>query len=204
MNIARECGWDHIRLAHVDGERNKALEHLTIAEIGRRRGTRPFDALSDLMLEESGIATQLIFGISGDETTDEPLLPLLASPGLAVVTDAWEIGKGFPHPGAYGAFPRVLGHYVRERGVLGLEEAVRKMTSLPAERLGLRDRGRVQEGCRADLVVFDPITVADRSTFTDPRRFAEGIDEVLVNGRRLVAGREFRPQAAGRVLRRGA
>jgi len=204
MNIARECGWDHIRLAHVDGERNKPFEHLTIAEIGRRRGARPFDALSDLMLEESGIATQLIFGISGDETTDEPLLPLLASPGLAVVSDAWEIGEGFPHPGAYGAFPRVLGHYVRERGVLGLEEAVRKMTSLPAERLGLRDRGRVQQGCRADLVVFDPKTVADRSTFTDPRRFAEGIDAVLVNGRRVVAGREFRPQAAGRVLRRGA
>jgi len=70
--------------------------------------------------------------------------------------------------------------------------------------LGLFDRGRVLAGCRADLVLFDPRTVADRSTFADPRRFAAGIDEVLVNGRRLVAGREFRPQAAGRVLRRGA
>ncbi len=132
------------------------------------------------------------------------MLPLLRSPRLAVVSDAWEIGKGFPHPGAYGAFPRVLGHYVRERKLLGLEEAVRKMTSLPADRLGLRDRGRVMAGCKADLVLFDPLTVADQSTFTEPRRFAAGIDEVLVNGRRVVAGREFRPQAAGRVLRRGA
>jgi N-acyl-D-aspartate/D-glutamate deacylase len=204
MNIARECGWDHIRLAHVEGAANKDCEHLTIADIGRRRGTDPFDALSDLLLQESGVATQLIFGISGDEATDEPLLPLLRSPRLAFVSDAWEIGKGFPHPGAYGAFPRVLGHYVRERRLLGLEEAVRKMTSLPSDRLGLRDRGRVMTGCKADLVVFDPRTVADRSTFTDPRRFAAGIDEVLINGRRVVAGREFRPQAAGRVLRRAA
>ena len=204
MNIARECGWDHIRLAHVDGARNKEYEHLTIDAIGRRRGRDPFDALSDLLLEESGVATQLIFGISGDETTDEPLLPLLSSPRLAIVSDAWEIGKGFPHPGAYGAFPRVLGHYVRERKLLGLEEAVRKMTSLPADRLGLRDRGRIVAGFKADVVLFDPRTIADRSTFTDPRRFAAGIDEVLVNGRRVVAGREFRPQAAGRVLRSGA
>lgn len=204
MNIARECGWDHIRLAHVDGDASKAYEHLTIAEIGRRRGEDPFDALSDLLLEEKGIATQLIFGISGDESTDDPLLLFLKDPRPALVTDAWEIGKGFPHPGAYGAFPRVLGHYVRDRQVLSLEEAVRKMTSLPAERLGLRDRGRVAEGCKADLVVFDPRAVADRSTFSAPRRFAAGIDEVLVNGRRLVAGGEFRPQSAGRVLRRGA
>ncbi len=204
MNIARECGWDHIRLAHVNGASNKDCEHLTVAEIGRRRGRDPFDALSDLLLQESGVATQLIFGISGDEATDDPLLPLLESPRLAVVSDAWEIGKGFPHPGAYGAFPRVLGHYVRDRKILGLEEAVRKMTSLPSDRLGLRDRGRVKTGCKADLVVFDPRTVADRSTFTDPRRFAAGIEEVLINGRRVVAGREFRPQAAGRVLRRAA
>ncbi len=204
MNIARECGWDHIRLAHVNGSRNKSYENLTISEIGRRVGAHPFEALSDLLVEESGIATQLIFGISGDETTDDPLLPLLRSPRLAVVSDAWEIGKGVPHPGAYGAFPRVLGHYVRERKLLGLEEAVRKMTSLPADSLGLGERGRVVAGCKADLVVLDPRTVSDRSTFTDPRRFAEGIDEVLVNGRRVVAGTEFRPQSAGRVLRREA
>ena len=204
MNIARECGWDHIRLAHVDGAANKEYEHLSIAEIGRRRRADPFDALSELLLEESGVATQLIFGISGDDTTDEPLLPLLAYPRLALVTDAWEIGKGFPHPGAYGAFPRVLGHYVRDRRLLGLEEAVRKMTSLPAQRLGLRDRGRVQTGCAADLVVFDPRTIADRSTFTEPRRFAEGVDAVLINGRPVVRNGEFQPRPGGRVLRRGA
>jgi N-acyl-D-aspartate/D-glutamate deacylase len=203
MNIARECGWDRIHLAHVDGAANKVYEHRTIVEIGRLRGRDPFDALSDILLEEDGVATQLIFGISGDRDDDTHLLSLLRDPRLSLVTDAWDIGKGFPHPGAAGAFPRVLGHYVRERSVLTLEEAVRKMTDLPARRLGLRDRGRVAIGCRADLVVFDPETVADRSTFRDPRRFAAGIDEVFINGRRVVEAGVFRPQPAGQVLRRG-
>jgi N-acyl-D-aspartate/D-glutamate deacylase len=203
MNIARECGWERIRLAHVDGARNKIHEHRTIAEIGRRTGKDPFDALSDLLIEEEGVATQLIFGISGDERTDEHLLPFLRSPRLAIVTDAWDIGKGFPHPGACGAFPRVLGHYVRERGVLDPAEAIRKMTSLPAERLALRDRGRVAEGARADLLVIDRAVVGDHATYRDPRRPAAGIDEVLINGRRVVAGGALRPVAAGKVLRRG-
>ncbi|MGH9750242.1 MAG: N-acyl-D-amino-acid deacylase family protein [Candidatus Polarisedimenticolia bacterium] len=204
MNISRECGWERIHLAHVDGAANKRYEHLTIAEIGRRRGRDPFDALSDLLLEERGIATQLIFGISGDRDDDTHLVPLLADPRLALVTDAWEIGKGFPHPGAAGAFPRVLGHYVRERKVLSFPEAIRKMTSLPAARLGLGDRGVVAPGRRADLLVIDPARVADRSTFREPRRPAEGIDAVVINGRPVVEAGRFRPSAAGRVLRRGA
>src|SRR5207245_10554214 len=105
-----------------------------------------------------------------------------------------------PGPRAGGAFPGVLGHYVRERGVLDLEAAGRKMTSLPAARLGLPDRGRVAAGCKADLVVFDPGAVAERSTFREPRRAAIGIDDVLINGVRVVAGGDFRPVAAGRVL----
>lgn len=204
MNIVRECGWERIRLAHVDGRANKNLERLSLAEIGRRQGRDPFEALSDLLLEEDGVATQLIFGISGDDTQDADLLPLLRTPGLAFVSDAWEIGKGAPHPGAYGAFPRVLGHYVRERGLLPLEEAVRKMTSLPAARLGLRDRGLVRPSYKADLVIFDPARVGARSDYETPRRMADGIDDVLVNGRRLVDAGRFRPAAAGQVLRRAA
>jgi N-acyl-D-amino-acid deacylase len=203
MNIVRECGWERIRLAHVEGEGNKSCEHLTLAELGARRGVDPFEALSDLLVEENGIATQLIFGISGDARGDDDLLPLLRHPRLSFVTDAWEIGKGFPHPGAYGAFPRILGHYVRERGVLPLEEAIRKLTSLPASRLGLRDRGQIRQGFKADLVVLNPSTVADRSTFTQPRRHAAGVDEVIINGKRIVEAGIYHPMAAGRVLRRG-
>jgi len=204
MNIARECGWDRIRLAYVEGPANKRFEQMSLATIGRERGADPFEALSDLLLEEEGVATQLIFGISGDDRGDTDLLPLLKSARLAFVTDAWEIGKGFPHPGAYGAFPRALGHYVRERRLLPLEEAVRKMTSLPAARLGLRDRGLVRPGCKADLLVFDPERVADRSSYDAPRRMPAGIDDVFVNGVRIVASGQFHPAPAGRILRRAA
>jgi N-acyl-D-amino-acid deacylase len=204
MNISRECGWERIHLAHVDGASNKKFEHLTIAALGRQTGKDPFDALSDLLIEEEGVATQLIFGISGDRDGDDHLLSLIREPRLAVVTDAWEIGKGFPHPGACGAFPRLLGHYARERRALTLEEAIRKITSLPAARLGLRDRGVVAAGRKADLVVLDPRAVADRSTFREPRRFAGGIDDVIINGTRVVAEGVYRPAPAGRLLRRGA
>lgn len=204
MNIARECGWNRIRLAHVEGAANAGVVGLTLEAIARRRGREPFEALCDLLLEEGGVATQLIFGISGDDRGDADLLPLLRSPRLAFCTDAWDIGKGFPHPGACGAFPRVLGHYVRERRLVTLEEAVRRMTSLPAARLGLADRGQVRPGARADLVVLDPAAVADRSTYEHPRRMPAGIDDVFVNGQRLVAGGLYRPAAAGEVLRRAA
>lgn len=112
-------------------------------------------------------------------------------------------GEGHPHPRWYGTFPRVLGYYVREKGVLTLEEAVRKMTSMPADRIGLADRGRVAEGGIADLVIFDPATVIDRATFEDPHQYPDGIDYVLVNGVVTVDGGEFRDVRPGRVLRRG-
>ena len=111
-------------------------------------------------------------------------------------------GSGHPHPRAYGTFPRVLGHYVRERGVLALEEAVRKMTALPAARLGLDDRGRIAEGMRADLVIFDPEAVIDRATFADPHRYPDGIPYVIVNGRVTVDDGEYVDIRAGTVLRR--
>lgn len=112
-------------------------------------------------------------------------------------------GDGHPHPRWYGTFPRVLGVYVREKHVLTLEEAVHKMTGMPAARLGLRDRGRVAEGGFADLVVFDPATVKDRATFEQPHQYPVGIDYVLVNGRVAVDRGRFTDVRGGRVLRRG-
>jgi dihydroorotase/N-acyl-D-amino-acid deacylase len=111
-------------------------------------------------------------------------------------------GDGHPHPRWYGTFPRVLGSYVREKRVLALEQAVHKMTGMPAARLGLADRGRVAPGAFADLVVFDPATVADRATFEDPHRYPEGIDFVVVNGVLAVDAGRFTGARGGRVLRR--
>ena len=92
-------------------------------------------------------------------------------------------GKDVPHPRAYGTFARVLGVYVREKGVLTLEDAVRKMSSLPAQRMGLDDRGVLRPGLKADIVVFNPATIIDRATFERPHQYAEGVSAVVVNGR---------------------
>lgn len=109
--------------------------------------------------------------------------------------------EGQPHPRWYGTYPRVLGHYVRDRGVLSLEEAIHKMTQMPAERLGLEKRGRIKVGAYADLVIFDPATIIDKATFEKPHQYPEGIPFVLVNGRLAVDDGNFQKSRAGMVLR---
>jgi dihydroorotase/N-acyl-D-amino-acid deacylase len=112
------------------------------------------------------------------------------------------LGDGHPHPRAYGTFPRVLGVYAREKHVLSLEEAVHKMTGMPAARLGLTSRGRIADGMMADLVVFDPATVKDEATYETPHRYPSGIPFVIVNGALAVDGGTATSARAGRVLRR--
>ena len=113
-----------------------------------------------------------------------------------------EPGTGHPHPRWYGAFPRVLGHYVREKKVLPLAEAVRKMTSLPAARVGFAQRGQVKPGWFADLVVFDPKTIIDKATFEKPHQYPEGIHHVFINGITAIMDGKFLNVRAGQVLRR--
>jgi len=113
-----------------------------------------------------------------------------------------EPGSGHPHPRWYGAFPRVLGHYVREKKVMKLEEAVRKMTSLPAARVGLKRRGRIAEGFYADLVIFDAAKIIDKATFTKPHQYPEGIEFVFVNGAAAIDAGRFMKRRTGQVLRR--
>jgi N-acyl-D-amino-acid deacylase len=109
---------------------------------------------------------------------------------------------GRPHPRVYGTFPRVLGKYVREKKNISLEEAIRKMTSLPARRIGLRDRGVLAEGKAADIVVFNPATVTDRATYDNPRQYPIGIQHVIVNGVLSVEGGEHTGKLGGKVLKR--
>ncbi|HXI18311.1 MAG TPA: amidohydrolase family protein, partial [Chloroflexota bacterium] len=114
-----------------------------------------------------------------------------------------QLGDGKPHPRSYGTFARVLGHYVREEGILTWETAIHKMTGQPAARLGLKDRGLLREGQWADVTVFDPETVADEATFIDPHRYATGIAHVLVNGVPVIRDGEHTGSLSGRLLRRG-
>ena len=202
-NLVRAVGWDSIRIACLARDSTcGGAPGIDLAELGRRRGVDPFDALADLMLEQEGVVGQLLFGITGTEEDDAPMARLLADPHGAICTDAEDLGRGLPHPAAYGAFPRVLGHWVRERGALSLPEAIRRMTSLPADLFGIRDRGRIAAGAAADLVVFDPDQVADRADYLEPRQGPVGIHHVLVNGQPAVEAGRYRGGDGGRVLRR--
>ncbi|MDA9588189.1 amidohydrolase family protein [Flavobacteriaceae bacterium] len=115
-----------------------------------------------------------------------------------------KLGDGHPHPRWYGTFPRVLGHYVRERKVLSLNEAIYKMTYLPAQAMGLKKRGLIQEGYKADLTLFDPETIIDKATFEKPHQYSEGIQYVIVNGQLTVDQGIFKPTKSGVVLKKNA
>jgi N-acyl-D-amino-acid deacylase len=126
---------------------------------------------------------------------------MIGSDGASLVPQG-EMGKGKRHPRSYGTFPRFLGRYVREEGLLTWQEAVRKATALPAEKLGLRDRGQLKAGKRADIVLLDPQRIADRATFTEPYQYPEGIEYVLVNGQIVIGGGEHTGALPGEVLER--
>jgi len=180
-----------------------SLEGRTLRDWAERDGLEPtLQTGVDLVLEAMRRGgANAIFHVLDEGDVER----IMAHPWTAIASDGRlsEPGVGHPHPRAYGTFPRVLGEYVRERGVISLEEAVRKMTSLPAARLGLTDRGRIAEGVWADLTLFDPARVRDRATFEAPHQYAEGIPWVIVNGTAVVENGEFTSALPGRVLRRG-
>jgi len=200
-NLVKAAGWENIYIGYIPSEKNNKYEGLNLVELGEMVGKPPFDAITDLMVEEDGAISQLIFGVSGDRSNDEPLRAIIKHPLGGYATDAIDIGRGRPHPAAYGTYPRILGHYVRELKLLTLEDAIRRMTSFPANRLGLRDRGIIAEGYFADLVLFDPDRIIDRATYENPRQFSEGIDYVIVNGQVLLEQGELKGIRPGKVLR---
>lgn len=182
---------------------DRTLEGLTLHDWAVRDGLEPTPANGARLVIEAvrrGGASGIYHAM--DEQDVEAIMrhpqTMIGSDGRLVA-----LGDGHPHPRWYGTFPRVLGRYTRERGILSLEEAIRKMTAMPAERIGLRQRGQVRSGWFADLVVFDASTVADRSTFQEPHQYPDGIDWVLVNGRVTVADGAFLDVRAGSVLKRG-
>jgi N-acyl-D-amino-acid deacylase len=134
------------------------------------------------------------------ETVMRSPLMMVGSDGRAVAPYG-PLSVGKPHPRYYGTFVRVLGRYVREKKILTLESAIRKMTSLPARRLGILDRGLVKEGMWADLTLFDHKSVADRATFTEPHQYASGVAYVIVNGEIVVEKGEHTGARPGRALR---
>jgi N-acyl-D-amino-acid deacylase len=190
------AGWADVRLGYFAQPQNLRWEGRTLAEVMDERGVDAVDAICDLLLAEDLRVNQVTSG-----PWSETLPHFVRHPVGMVGTDSTFIGDR-PSPRTYGSFPRILGEFVRDRVLLGLEEAVRKMTSAPAARLGLTDRGLLRDGYHADLVVFDPATVASNATYEQPRRFPTGIEHVIVNGVTVVENGRHSGALPGRVLRR--
>lgn len=193
-------GGDAANVTLSSCEWDRSLEGRNLAELTRARQLEP--------TLENAADTVLAIAAAGDARgvfhaiAEEDLERILRSPYTMIASDG-EIpafGKGAPHPRSYGTFARVLAVYVRERGVLTLEEAVRKMTSLPAQRLGLADRGLLRPGMKADLVLFDPDAVRDVASFAAPHAYAEGFAAVVVNGMIVFDGQAMTGARPGRVL----
>jgi N-acyl-D-amino-acid deacylase len=206
--LAREIAeqgreWDQTLVSWMPEGPGKADEGSSIADIAERRKTDPITALFAVLEESGGRATMVHFVMAEEDVRAALRHPLamFGSDGW-VSTPSGPLGEGKPHPRSYGTYPRVLGHYVREVKLFGLEEAVHKAAYRPAERLGLRGKGRVQVGADADLVVFDPATVRDVATYADPHRFPVGIEHVWVAGQPTIRNGRHTGARAGRVLRR--
>jgi N-acyl-D-amino-acid deacylase len=194
-------GPEHILLAEFKSEKLKPLTGKTLAEVARMRGTDPIDTAMDLIAEDESRIGTLYFFISEDNVKKE-----LAKPWISFGSDeASQAPEGVflksnPHPRAYGNFARVLGKYVRDEKITPMKEAIRRLSGLPATNLGLDHRGFLKEGMFADVVVFDPATIADRATFEKPHQYAVGMKQVFVNGVQVLKDGEHTGAKPGRAL----
>ncbi len=192
--------WEGIALARASRPEVQRYEGMRVSEIAAELGEEdPADVVIDLMAAEGGSISGVFHTMS-----EEDVRLAMQQPWVAIASDGSAINleaAGVPHPRNYGTVPRVLGHYVRDEGVLGLEDAIRKMTSLPAQILGLPDRGQVREGFVADVAVFDPARIAETNSFEAPKSYPIGIPYVLVNGTLVIDGGEHTGARPGRALR---
>ncbi len=187
--------YDVIFIASVKNPAHEPIVGKTLAQIARLWEMEPYDVVVKLLIEN-----EYAVGMVHHLMDEEDVKTLMTAPWLAPGTDGLMGGK--PHPRTYGTYPRILGHYVRDLGLMPLEEAIRKSTSLPAGIVGLKDRGVIRPGAYADLVLFEPDRIAETATYDDPRQFPLGIPYVFVNGQPAVWQDQQTDVRAGRILRR--
>jgi len=200
-NEVKDCGgWHGVMLASCRLPENKRYEGKRLDEVAHLMGKDPVDALCDLLIAEHATPMAIYFSMSEADVEAAMKQPWvgIGSDGAAVNPSMAFMGR--PHPRFYGTFPRVLGVYVRERHVLTLPDAIRKMTSLSAEITGLTDRGLLRPGMAADITTFDPATVRDEATFEDPAQYPRGIPYVIVNGVVVIDQGRHTGAKPGRVL----
>lgn len=187
--VVAACEWD------------RSLEGKSISEINRMKGRKKKlkNEIETVLELQSQGGAQMVYHSMGDQDVDR----IMRYPNSAFASDGGirEFGVGVPHPRSYGTNARVLAEYVRNRNIITLEDAIRKMTSLPARTFGFRDRGLLREGYWADLVMFDPARVQDKATFQQPHHFSEGFDLVLVNGEAVVESGKLTGARPGKVFR---
>ena len=202
-NFGRIESWDSVRIAISPNQ--PELAGGTVGHIAAQRSCDPLDAVCDILVADGGHTRIVVTSMS-----EEDVQQILRSPMVMVGSDGNSLathgitGQGKPHPRFYGTFARVLGHYVRDLGLIALPLAVHKMTGGSAAALRLIDRGTLQEGNWADITVFDPQRIAELATYDDPHQYATGVSTVLVNGTVVVEGGAHTGQLPGKVLRRGA
>jgi dihydroorotase/N-acyl-D-amino-acid deacylase len=195
-------GPEAILICVVHNPKLLPLQGKRLSEIAKRWNKDPMDTLFDLLIEDDGFTSVAVFGMSEPDVT-----LALQQPWVAINNDSSGaspegiLGEEHPHPRAYGAFPHILRKYVREEKNLTLEDAIRKFSALPAQRMRLTDRGVLKEGMWADVVVFDPETVKDIATFENPNQLSQGMEYVLVNGVAVIADGKMTGKLPGRVLR---
>lgn len=193
-NHVRSTGWEHIVIASTGSHR---YEGLSLAALAAQKKTSPLEAIAELLVDEQLKATMIVHGIG-----EVDVQTALRSPFTAIGSDGLPVGTGGkPHPRGYGTFSRVLDYYVRQENLLSIEEAIRRMTSLPAEVFSLRGRGRIEVGCAADLVVFDAVNLRDHATFDYPVRSPSGIHSVWIAGEQVVSDGEYLGRRCGSLLK---
>ena len=193
--------WENILLTGLDEVDDQRFIGKTIQQAADELGQDPYEFMCDILIKEKGGVGYIGFGMS-EEQTEEILkhpLVMLCSDGSALAPYG-PLHQGKPHPRNYGTFPRFLGLYVRDRKALTLPQAVKKMASMPAAKLGIKDRGILKQGNFADVVVFDPATVADKATYTEPEQYSTGIDYVIVNGKVVIDHDKHTGALPGKVL----
>lgn len=200
--IAKLGSWDAVQITSTTADTVRWARGRKLGELAKEQGVEPYELLLRVTREDRGRAGMVGFGMSEENTElilSHPLGMVCSDAGARATYGA--LSSGTPHPRAYGSFPRVLGHYSRDRGLFGLETAIRKFTAMPADKLRLSGRGRIVEGGFADLVAFDPDTVADNATFENPHQYPTGIPHVMVNGEWVILDGEHTGATPGRVLR---
>jgi N-acyl-D-amino-acid deacylase len=194
-NLIVSTGWQSVIISSVS-DKNKHLEGRNILDISQELGKDPYDTALDLLLEEEGNVSIVYFHMSGDDVEQ-----VIRYDHSLIISDSLGCTTGKPHPRLYGTYPRLFAKYVREKKILSLEQAIRKVTSFPAQRFHLGKRGLLRPGYHADIAIFDPNKIMDTATYQDPMNNPDGIHHVIVNGVKTIEHKKNLHVNAGCVIK---